>query len=465
MSSLGFSFEDNYEDTVRRGILAVELGNLEMARILLERATSMKTGDPRPWLWLAKTTDDLDEKRNFLEEAVAAEPQDVGTRQQLALLIGKIKSEDKLPEGTSITRLAFDAPISAQTEQSFACPQCGGHIAFDIQTQRIKCDYCGYERNVDGEQAADAAEQVLDFVLPTRRGHHWAAAQRQLSCHRCGAVSLWPVGQRATHCPYCGSNQLIETKEKINLVDPQVIGVMEIQEKEAVERTNAWLGKGWFSPDDLLASSQKTRLHPAYYPFWTFDGTLEVRWRCEVQEGQRENAQWVHRTGSEFEIFDDVLIAGNHSFSRKTIDEIAPFKLKEVVEFEPEYLAGWPALTYDTPLSKASLLARKLVIKKIRRELYARVLPHRKKRNLKTGGIHWMDMTFKHVLLPIWIGSYWYRGEKYQIMVNGQTGKVSGKKPRDTAKTIGIVLSVFLTVVVVLIFLAILAIEMRWIKL
>ncbi|RLD04702.1 MAG: hypothetical protein DRI56_10785 [Chloroflexota bacterium] len=465
MTPLGFSPEDEYEDIVQSGIIEAQYGDPQVARKLLERATRIKTGDPRPWVWLAETTDDYDEKLNYLEEAVAAEPHNTGARQKLALLTGKIKSEDMLPEGVGVTPRASDAPISAQTQRNFACPQCGGRVTFNIQTQKVQCAYCGYEREVTGQQAADIAEQVLDFVLPTHRGHHWAESQRQLSCQRCGAVSLWPVGQRATHCPYCGSNQLIETSETPNLVDPQVIGVMEIEKKEAVERINTWLGKGWFAPDDLSTSAKQTRLHSAYYPFWTFDGTLEVHWRCEVQEGYGRNAQWVARTGIEFEMFDDVLISGNESLSTKTITEIEPFKLKEVVEFKPEYLAGWPALTYDTPLAKASLLARKRVIKKVRRNLHAKVVPNKQKRGLQTGGVHWMDMTFKHVLLPLWIGSYWYKGKRYQVLINGQTGKINGEKPRDTAKTAGIVLSIFFTVLVVFIFLAILAIEMGWITL
>ena len=38
-------------------------------------------------------------------------------------------------------------------------------------------------------------------------------------------------------------------------------------------------------------------------------------------------------------------------------------------------------------------------------------------------------VTFKHVLLPIWIAAYRYRGQPYQFLVNGQTGEVVGKAP------------------------------------
>ena len=62
-------------------------------------------------------------------------------------------------------------------------------------------------------------------------------------------------------------------------------------------------------------------------------------------------------------------------------------------------------------------------------------------------------MTFKHVLLPLWVGTYRYQGKEFHLLVNGQTGKVGGKKPRDTVKTvmaflIGAVLLVFLALVI-----------------
>jgi hypothetical protein len=38
-------------------------------------------------------------------------------------------------------------------------------------------------------------------------------------------------------------------------------------------------------------------------------------------------------------------------------------------------------------------------------------------------------VTFKHVLLPIWIAAYRYNGKPYQFLVNGQTGEVVGLAP------------------------------------
>ena len=45
-------------------------------------------------------------------------------------------------------------------------------------------------------------------------------------------------------------------------------------------------------------------------------------------------------------------------------------------------------------------------------------------------------LTYKYLLLPVWISSYKYKEKVYQFMVNGQTGKVSGKTPISIPKIV-----------------------------
>jgi len=41
----------------------------------------------------------------------------------------------------------------------------------------------------------------------------------------------------------------------------------------------------------------------------------------------------------------------------------------------------------------------------------------------------YQNITYKYLMLPIWISSFTYKGKVYQFMVNGQTGKVGGHSP------------------------------------
>lgn len=56
------------------------------------------------------------------------------------------------------------------------------------------------------------------------------------------------------------------------------------------------------------------------------------------------------------------------------------------------------------------------------------------------------DVTFKHILLPIWLAAYKYRGQSYQFVVNGRTGRVQGERPYSAWKiafavVIGVILA------------------------
>ena len=39
------------------------------------------------------------------------------------------------------------------------------------------------------------------------------------------------------------------------------------------------------------------------------------------------------------------------------------------------------------------------------------------------------DVTFKHILLPVWLVAYRFRGRTYRFVVNARTGRVQGERP------------------------------------
>jgi hypothetical protein len=327
--------------------------------------------------------------------------------------------------------------------QAFTCPHCGGRMAFSPQVGRLACEFCGRQQAGEMQAHAGDPEQVLDFTLPTTAGHRWAEAQPRLVCAQCGAVSILPRGQVSEQCAYCGSNQLVPSASTEEIIDPQSIVLMKVDAPQAQRAAKQWLGSGLFAPDDLVDAVQRFHLRPGYYSCWSFDGTLEVRWSCEVKVGEGKNAYWEPRSGTETGFFDDVLAPGVRALAAHELSSIEPFDLKQAVEFKPEVLAGWPAVIYDRSLADASLLAREKVHRKLRSQLYYRVEAGSEKRNLNSSGGNWSGMTYRHVLLPVWIGGYHYRGKEYHLLVNGQSGKVGGVKPRDPVKlAVGVLIAV-----------------------
>jgi len=56
------------------------------------------------------------------------------------------------------------------------------------------------------------------------------------------------------------------------------------------------------------------------------------------------------------------------------------------------------------------------------------------------------------LMVPVYIGSFRYRDRPWRFVVNGQTGKVTGRAPLDRRKIAGVVLVVVAAVVAWLVF-------------
>ena len=429
-----------FERLMRDGMRAVKDGRKSVAARMLGEASVLNPADPRPWLWLSATTDKPEEQRYYLEHALKIQPGNQAAVRGLQALQSKLG-----PVSIAAGEPARSMPPPAEPQsvpaepqevsvQVYRCPNCGGEMEMDIRTFDLTCQRCGYVKMTDQVLAADK-ERGVTPALGDQSGHNWLKGRQQVTCEQCGAISLLPPGVQANHCPYCASPRVVQYSGG-EIIQPQVIALFRQDEEDAKKAVRKWLGKGFFAPDDLALQAGGLHLEAGYYPFWTFDGTLEMPWRCEVNIGSSRNPNWVPRSGVEVEFFDDVVIPGIHSMSLKEFRRTWPFNLKDLLEFSPDYLAGWTALTYNYPLSDASLKAREQVVDDIRLQLYGRIEAGREKRRLDTSAPHWSDLTYKHTLLPLWVGSYVFQGKQFRILVNGQTGKVGGEKPRDTIKII-----------------------------
>jgi hypothetical protein len=55
-------------------------------------------------------------------------------------------------------------------------------------------------------------------------------------------------------------------------------------------------------------------------------------------------------------------------------------------------------------------------------------------------------VSFKLMLLPVWILAYLYAGKSFQVLVNAHTGEVIGQRPYSVAKIIAAILLAVLVI-------------------
>jgi hypothetical protein len=105
---------------------------------------------------------------------------------------------------------------------------------------------------------------------------------------------------------------------------------------------------------------------------------------------------------------------------------------KKCVSFTQEALAGFYARTYEVELEEGFRLAREIMDDAIRAEAKCRIGGDEQRVHSVRTSVS--AVTFKHLLLPVWLLAYRYNDRTYQVMANAATGEVQGERPWSIVK-------------------------------
>jgi hypothetical protein len=130
--------------------------------------------------------------------------------------------------------------------------------------------------------------------------------------------------------------------------------------------------------------------------------------------------------------FDDVLICASKSMPDQLVATLEPWDLDALESFKPEFLSGFKTERYAVDLEDGFGQARQVMDVTIR-QLCCKDIGGNHQQLSEVATKH-LGVTFKHLLLPVWVASYRYRNDLYQILVNARTGEVVGRRPFSIAK-------------------------------
>ena len=122
-----------------------------------------------------------------------------------------------------------------------------------------------------------------------------------------------------------------------------------------------------------------------------------------------------------------MLVVGSASLPRDLAEALEPWDLGNLVGYADHYLSGFLAERYQVDVRKGWVRAQERMEVVIRRDVERDIGgDHQRIHKLDTDH---RDITFKHILLPMWICSYRYREKIYRFLVNARTGEVQGQRP------------------------------------
>lgn len=347
------------------------------------------------------------------------------------------------------------------SDARFLCPGCNAELNWTPGQGRLTCPYCGFVKEDSAAPAAQAPAEIKEYrldqaALQAARG--WGVARKSLECSACAAVSDLDPEVTVTTCPFCGSSQVTPHEADQGLIRPESLLPFAIEADKAQRMFRDWLKSLWFRPSALKSTAQIESMAGVYIPAWTFDCRTHSHWQAEAGYDRQErytetvNGQKVEKTrtvtdwrpasGEHDASYDDWVVQASSGLDQRAIKGLQPFDTKALVPYDTRFLAGFRAERYQVGLEQAWETGRKEIEGDIENACGQKV-PGDHHRNLKVQST-FTAVTFKHVLLPVWISAYRYNGQVYRYLVNGQTGKAGGDAPLSWPKIIAFILSILL---------------------
>jgi hypothetical protein len=239
--------------------------------------------------------------------------------------------------------------------------------------------------------------------------------------------------------------------------------------RTAQDAVGRWLKGLWFAPGKLKAFARRDdALVGMYLPYWTYDSRTDVAYIGErgtiyteqvrvsaVVNGRRvmrtqlvQKVRWQPVRGQVLRAFDDVVVLGSRSLPRKMTEALEPWDLDDLRPYRSEYLTGFQSEAYQVALREGFEDAKEKMRRALQRVVAADIGGDLQR--IRRMEIHHEGSTFKHILLPVWLGAYRFGGKTYRICLNGRTGEVQGERPWSVWKLALLVVLIVLVLGVLL---------------
>ena len=408
-NSSGFEVHSRY--LLVHGIAAAKAGEKEQAYKYLERY--LYQDPPQKELmdamyYLSLVSPEEAEQREWVEKILAIDPTEGRARRRLAILNGDLVEKDIIDPDRlqpQTTQTVFTKDLDR-----FVCEKCGGRMTFAPDGHTLVCEHCEMKsyRN-PGKQNINEGNFLL--AMATGKGHLTSINLMVSHCSGCGAEFMIPADHLSWQCPYCESNYSVVEKEEKEVVYPEAIIPFKLTREQAQKKLYEW----WNAKAEATTGKFEALLG-VYWPMWTFDIGGFIDWQIEINENRR----WYMQSSSSAIFYDDVRVSGTKKCPTLLKDLIESYEFKDLIAFDPMYLANWMAENYEVTAGDAAINARKMALEAERS--YLAGVQTQQYRNLHLSSSRISVEQYKLVLMPVWHALLVLGAERFPVMINGQTG-------------------------------------------
>lgn len=330
------------------------------------------------------------------------------------------------------------------------CPNCGGNATFSAKLQKMKCGYCGSVFDIVNEEKV-TEKDITDLI---NNGKAWTNTE-VYQCQTCGAKTIISKTEVAHTCSFCGTTNVVKTKE-LSGIKPQGVIPFKLDKDAASTVAKNWAKKKFFAPNDFKKSANAENIHGVYNPAFTFDSVTSSKYsgrlgKTETYTTTVNGKTVTHSTTKYFDIsgsqdmeFNDLIIQASSTIPDGTLTKISPFPTQDAPAYKEEYLHGFSASTY----SKSGEQCWKEGQTEMKKQIEAKILKKydydiKVSFNLST---NFAKNKYKFVLVPVYVGHFNYKAKLYNFFINGFSGKMTGKSPVSPIKVFFFILGILVII-------------------
>ncbi len=325
------------------------------------------------------------------------------------------------------------------------CPACGANMVYLPGENCLYCEHCGTKQEIHSKSSEEMAFERL-----LKENNTWADETHVFRCENCGAKEVLDKNEFAKTCSFCGTTNIVETDE-LSGIKPNAIVPFKLSKDDACGIVKKWARKKLFAPKKFKKSVTPEDVKGVYNPAFSFDTATFSRYngvlgkyyyrtrRVNGKTVQERYIKYFNVSGDYSMFFDDVLIQASTIINQKSLNKLQPFNTNDSNEYAQEFLSGFTASQYTKDGISCWEEAKVLIRQKLRSAILSQyTYDVVSSFNVST---ECNNITYKYLLLPIYVGHCNWRKKLYNFFVNGFNGKVTGKTPVSPLK-------VFITVVV-----------------
>ena len=333
--------------------------------------------------------------------------------------------------------------IESISADSLKCPNCASNLVFDLEHGACICRNCGSLFD------PDTLDKVGSFGVECIEKSYDADAEMsgedgsriEVVCNSCGAQIITDRNTSSTFCAFCGSPALL-TRRLTREFRPDYIIPFKFDKEKAISIFEEHCAGVDHLPKDFSSAKVLSKMTGLYVPTWIVSTEVESDVRGFGYTGKFVDHTYrniiTDEVGSmQREVYGrvnfrlkDVPFDGEKNIANRLMAAAEPFDFSELVRFRAEYLQGFFAEKYDElPIDMTDVIYRRL-------DKYALSVCSEITFGFDTFEpisqhcvTKYKNQDIKYALLPVWFLSVEYNGRRYQYIVNGQTGKVSGEFP------------------------------------